>query len=135
MSDVYEQFESHFNGMSVYLICEVNSKTDRIESLAKIVTKRMGSGRVYCYFQVFGYEMVRVHVDGYGYDKIGASIEKAAKSLLKNEQIKGILENPNSENYNYLGFNLLKLLPKFGRNFSEWDNILRDAGFTLIQVV
>lgn len=122
MSDIYEQHQKAFGQVSAYVIAD-----NRGERLANIAFKfpKDGAGRLHCYFHLFGTEMVRGHANGYGYDKKSAAVRDALSKLkVKDGCDVGVQK-------------LMYVLQSQGAamDSGNWDNVLRNAGYNVLQAV
>lgn len=122
MADIYEQHQAAFRQVSAYVI--VSQSGDRIASIAFKFPKD-GAGRLYCYFHLFGTEMVRGHANGYGYDKKSAAVSNALEKLKVSDGC-----DPGVQK-------LMVVLQSHGSEMDagNWDNVLRNAGYNVFQAV
>lgn len=116
---VYEQFDKATSLMSAFAILSPAG-----EYVARVVIKypKDGAGRLHCYFQAFGSQMVAGSASGYGYDKAHAAIEAAclayASGAEKSAHGSNIASaiNDNSD----------------GR---RWQNVIEDIGYRVLSVI
>lgn len=122
MTDIYEQHHAAFAQTTAYVI--TNNKGDR---LAKVAFKfpKDGAGRLYCYFHLIGIAMVRGHANGYGYDKKSAAVVNAMSKMRADDGC-----DPGNKK-------LMHTLQSYSgeMNSGNWDNVLRNAGYNVLQAV
>lgn len=122
MTDIYEQHQKSFAQVSAYVIAD--KKGERLGNVAFKFPKD-GASRLYCYFHVFGTEMVRGQANGYGYDKKSAAVRDALDKLkVKDGCDPGVKK-------------LIHALQTHGpaMDSGNWDNVLRNAGYNILQAV
>ena len=115
---IYDQFDKATAQVSAYAILAPNG-----DYAARVVFKypRDGAGRLYCYFQAFGAQMVRGSATGYGYDKTHAAMESAcmayAKATEKAAHGANIADAMNASN-----------------DGKRWQHVVEDAGYRVLNV-
>ena len=120
MTDIYEQHEKAFAGVSAFVILHNG------ERVATIAFRHPNRGmRLWVYMHWLGIEMVRGHADGGGYDKHSAAVDAAARKLKSLDAAGDVATGE------FFAF-LAACHDSDGR---RWDNRLRDAGFTVLQAV
>lgn len=130
MSDIYKQHDAAFANVAAYVI--LNLRHDRVATIA-FKFPRDGAGRLWCYVQWCGTEMVRGYAAGGGYDKRSASAASAACRLaLGNGQYADGTPHHSQEEREEFDTFVVALSDDNGH---EWANRLRDAGFVVLQAV
>ena len=122
MTDIYEQHRAAFSQVSAYVITD--SSGERQASIAFKFPKD-GAGRLYCYFHLLGTAMVRGHANGYGYDKKSAAVVNALSKLKIADGCDPKVQK------------LMFVLQSQGKAMDSgtWDNVLRNAGYNVLQAV
>lgn len=118
MTNVYNQFEAAFSNVSAFVIM------NGTEQVARIVFKfpKDGAGRLYAYVHYQGFEMVRGFAGGCGYDKKSAAVQNAVERMISPQ----LMADNACEKFQEIFKNM---------GGANWDNALRDSGFTVIQAV
>ena len=134
MKNIYDQHDAAFADVSAYVIADNSSKR-----LATIAFKfpRDGAGRLYCYIHFIGVSMVRDYAGGYGYDKKSAAVTHAAAKIIQeplSDDLKG------KEWAELAQIAEAERLAKFKDALKDiggkdWENALRDAGYTVLKAV
>lgn len=127
-TDIYAKRDTAFWGISAYAL--VSTKTGG--HIGTVSFKRMKhSGVVHCYFHLFGAECSHGKAEGYGYDKMTASVETAIKKLkLINNKSKSLgmtdLGEPLSERQIELNDTIAQLKGVFKVNGTclDWNDVL-----------
>lgn len=121
MTKIYQQHDAAFANVQAHVILKDG------QMVAKIAFKfpKDGAGRLYAYVHWFGIEMVRGHANGCGYDKRSAAVEDAIG------KVNQAMISPEQNQDSFIAFQ--KALIDIGGN--NWDQALRDAGFTVFQAV
>lgn len=119
---VYEKHNHHFAQVSGYVITD--NKASRIATVAFKFPKN-GDGRLYCYFHIIGMPMSQGYANGYGYDKKSAAVSDAIDKLKIADGC-----DPEVQKLMYV----LKTQGK-AMDSGNWDNVLRNAGYNLLQAI
>jgi hypothetical protein len=122
MSDIYKQHTAAFANVSAFVILKDGKR------VATIAFKypRDSAGRLYAYVHWLGTEMVRGFAGGYGYDKASAACANAAPKLE--------FTDDEAKRFNVKNFEAFRAaLAKDGG--WRWDQMLEQAGFTVLQAV
>lgn len=124
MTKIYEQHDKAFKQVSAKAILRDGVHVANISIKFPID----GAGRFYAYFHLIGSEMCRGFAGGYGYDKTTACVYDA---ITKTEIADDHYSNTPKQ---------LEMLAMFKAAISDndgydWQRLLRDAGFTVLNVV
>jgi ABC-type branched-subunit amino acid transport system substrate-binding protein len=125
---IYDQHDKAFARVSAFVIMKGG------ERAATVAFKfpADGAGRLQCFFHVISLPMVKGTASGYGYDKKSAAFADAAR---KAEGVK--LENWQEETGYLLQRAIATAINQAmqGNDGRDWNDNLRDAGFTVFQAV
>jgi hypothetical protein len=124
MADIYDQHKAAFARVSAYVILR---NGERVATVA-FKFPADGAGRLYAYVHWLGTEMVRGFANGYGYDKGSAACASASRKALAVPRDKHDVGEKQGAQYAFWA----ALQIDGGRN---WNDCLRDAGFTVLQAV
>lgn len=119
MPDIYDQHSKAFANVSAFVVARHG---DRIASVA-FKRSSAGKGRMYCYLQIFGADMVRACAIGTGRDMKSAAVHSAIGRVvahdgdIKTIQLLGAIRDAVTD------------------NGASWDQDLRKAGFDVWQAV
>jgi hypothetical protein len=127
MTNIYDQHYKAFSHVSAYVILKDG------EHVAKIALKfpKDGAGRLYAYVHYLGLEMVRDFAGGYGYDKRSAAVTGAASRVPEYGATDKYGNDWTKEHDTCESFKAA--LSDIGGK--DWDDALRDAGFTVLHAV
>lgn len=120
---VYDQHAASFPLVSAFVVTDKSG--ERVATIAFKFPKD-GAGRCYAYIHLIGVPMVRGQATGYGYDKKSAACENAMEKFAK-EKVYG------ETGLSAEGLAFVTALRDIGG--SNWDKVLRDAGFNVLQAV
>lgn len=122
MVDIYEQHQKAFERVSAFVVTDNSGQ--RVANIA-FKFPEDGAGRLYCYFHLFGTEMVRGHANGYGYDKKSAACRDAIDKLKVKDGCDPAVQK------------LMYVLQSYGKamDSGNFDNVLRNAGYNVLQAV
>lgn len=112
MSDIYEQHAKAFSNVSAYVIL----KNDILVGRIAFKFPKDGAGRLTVFLHFLGQEMVKGMASGYGYDKKTAAMVNAMKK---------VKELPWQ----------CDTMPVMLDNGQDWDVLLREQGFSILQAV
>ena len=115
MTKIYEQFDKAFAKVSAYAIFKGAAPVGRV----CFKHPKDGAGRLWCYVQVWGAEMVRGYAGGYGYDKASAAFIAAAGQLYAGKQ----------DAFHFYSFRQVQ------NNGHRWSDQLKDLGYTVQHVI
>lgn len=76
-----------------------------------------GAGKLFCFLHIFGAPMVVGSASGYGYDKKGAALEKACKSLCDVEHASVLRYHPALKGLDCDGDDFQRTLEKAGLTY------------------
>jgi hypothetical protein len=131
MTKIYDQHDNAFSHVSAYVILKDG------EHVAKIALKfpKDGAGNLYAYVHYLGLEMVRDFAGGYGYDKKSAAVTHAATKIEPY-----LVEDPTQQWQIDYAEKINAVMAEFKAALSDiggkdWDNALRDAGYTVLNAV
>lgn len=124
MADIYAQHQAAFSRVSAYVVLR---NGERVATVA-FKFPADGAGRLYAYVHWLGTEMVRGFANGYGYDKRSAACSGASRKALAVPRDKHDVGEKQGAHYAFWA----ALQTDDGRN---WDRMLEDAGFTVLQAV
>ena len=122
MTKIYDQHNAAFSDVSAYVILQDG------ECVGSVAFKypRDGAGRLWCYFHIFGTEMVRGYASGGGYDKRSAACESAVEK---------IAEPTGAEWAKYAERVGAIKAALAGNEGHSWERRIEDAGFDVRQAV
>jgi hypothetical protein len=125
MTKIYDQHAAAFSNVSAFVIMKDG---ERVATIAFKFPKD-GAGRLWCYCHWLGLEMVRGYASGYGYDKRSAAVEAAARNYTpqpkSREEAVAFIESNKGKFLNAI----------FTMGGKDWNDALRDAGFTVLHAV
>jgi hypothetical protein len=119
MTSIYDQHSKHTRRTGAYAILKDGEHVANVT----IAFPADGAGRLYAYVHWIGTLMVRGSANGYGYDKRSAAVASAARKHLATLD-KGNASTAECMFWEYISED----------RGIEWNNRLRDAGFTVCQV-
>ena len=119
-TDIYKQHEAAFSNVSAYVI------TKNGERVATIAFKfpKDGASKLWAYVHWHGVPMVRGSAGGYGYDKRSAACATAASQIPQ-------LDSEHGDHVAHHEF----ITALKADNGHDWQHMLREAGFTVMQAV
>lgn len=129
MSNIYDQHDKAFPRVSAFVIARNGA---RVATIA-FNFPRDGAGRLYCYLQWMGAEMVRGYASGGGYDKKSAAAASAANKLALGDGHYADGTPHHSEDERE-AFDTFKITLADDNGY-DWSRRLTDAGFTVWQAV
>lgn len=122
---IYDQHDKAFRRVSAFVIAR---NGERVATIA-FNFPRDGAGRLYCYLQWMGAEMVRGYASGGGYDKKSAAAASAAQKL--GLKIGWYADGtPHHSDETWEAFAAFKNALIDDNGF-DWSRRLTDAGFTV----
>ena len=128
-TNIYDQHDKHFSHVRAVAIMKGK------EHFANVTFKypKDGAGRVYCYFHIIGLEMVRDFASGYGYDKTTAACEAAVCKLRAPE----LDDTYGCEKLHKAQTRHVQRVQHIFKDIGgkDWERVLRDAGYTVINVL
>ncbi len=129
MTDIYDLHKTAFKSVSAYVILKDG------ERLATIAFKfpKDGAGRLWCYFHLIGQPMVRAYAGGYGYDKRSAAASNAIDALKLDTKDSYVTQEARATYQTEI--DALKALLTPQMDSDDWNNVLRKAGYQVLQAV
>ena len=131
MTKIYDQHDQAFRFISAFAILKDGNHVANVS----IKFPKDGAGRLWAYVHFLGLEMARDFAGGYGYDKRTPAVKRAA------EKIPPYLADDLSQKWQIeRAEDINKKLSDFKAAFENvggkyWADALRDAGFTVCNVV
>ena len=123
--DIYRQHDTAFANVSAFVIVKDG---ERVATLA-FKYPRDGAGRLYAYLHWIGSPMVRGYAGGYGYDKRSAAVYDAARRIdpayFSPDDYGNTWETERAE------CEAFRAALVDARDGTSWENVLRDAGYTV----
>lgn len=130
---IYDLHDKAFQHVSAYVVMRDG---ERFSTIAFKFPKD-GAGRLYCYVHIIGAEMARGYAGGYGYDKRSAAVCDAVKNIKPYELADNMKDIQWAELHSQA---LNEQISDFKGLFKDiggmdWDQVLRDAGFTTYNAI
>lgn len=122
---VYDQHDKAFSNVSAFIVMKDG---ERVATVAFKFPKD-GAAPLHCFLHVLGLPMVKGTAKGYGYDKKSAAFAHAAE---KQAAVK--LESWQTSDYSSEYAIAQSFVAAF-RDGYDWNDNLRQAGFTVLQAV
>lgn len=127
MTEIYDQHDDAFKYVSAFAILQDGNHVANVS----IKYPKDGAGRLYAYVHFLGHEMARNLAGGYGYDKRTPAVAGAAAKIQPYEVDDKTEKWQTERNENLYAFKAA--FDNIGGK--DWTDALRDAGFTVCNVV
>lgn len=116
MNNVYKKLDNHMQDVRAYAVLDSVTSAN----VGRVLFKWTKAGVCHAYVQEWGFTMVTGKAGGYGYDKQGAALHDAYYKVVDDEILHGS--------------KLLKLLEQITYD-GNWQEVLKNAGYTLLNVI
>lgn len=133
MTKIYDQHNAAFQHVSAFAIV----KDGDLKMKIAFKFPKDGAGRLWCYVHFLGVPMVRAYAGGYGYDKRSAAVSYAVEKIAQEP------DDPKLAEYQW--YQMARLAEKEQidalqlafKNIGgkDWQNVLRDLGYSVFQSV
>ena len=128
MTNIYDKHDAAFNRVSAWVIIDTHeTAADLGQSVQRFGTVAIkypadGAGRLTAFVHFFGTQMQSGTASGYGYDKSTAAVHAAVAKIDRDESDPRQLE-------------ALAAFRAAAHTGTDWQDILRTAGFSVLQAV
>lgn len=133
-TSIYDQHAKAFSQVNAWVVLKNGEQVGTVT----IKYPKDGAGRLWAYVHIIGLEMARDFASGYGYDKRSAAVDHAIRNI---EPVSGIDKAMKHQPWwiewaakvNGTASQWKEIFKDMGGQ--DWEQVLRNAGFTVIKAV